>query len=155
MLLAWGCFLVGITPGPGPHFAGPQLAVVQLATPLLLLDCDLRVMLGRSRRLGAAFALAATGTAAGCVLAYAALGPTLRAACAGVGMPDDAWKLAAALCAKNIGGGLNYVAVASTTGLGPAAFAGGASFRATRLLRGEKSVSGIPLTATPAARAGD
>jgi len=29
------------------------------------------------------------------------------------------------LCAKNIGGGLNYVAVAATTGLGPSAFAAG------------------------------
>ena len=45
----------------------------------------------------------------------------------GVGSaPDgDGWKVAAALTAKNIGGGLNYVAVANTLGVSPGAFAAG------------------------------
>ena len=105
--------------------AAPQLAVVQLATPLLLLDSDLRNLLRKSSRLGGAFFVAASATLLGCLLAFTALGPFLREACSALGSSSDAWKLAAALCAKNIGGGLNYVAVASATGLSPAAFAGG------------------------------
>jgi uncharacterized membrane protein len=125
MLLAWGACVAGVTPGPGPHFSVPQLAVVQLATPLLLLDADLRKLLGRSSRLGGAFFVAASATLLGCLLAFTTLGPFLREACSSLGSSSDAWKLAAALCAKNIGGGLNYVAVASATGMSPAAFAGG------------------------------
>lgn len=37
----------------------------------------------------------------------------------------DSWKLVAALTAKNVGGGLNYVAVATTLGLSPEAFTAG------------------------------
>ena len=37
----------------------------------------------------------------------------------------EGWKLAAALLAKNIGGGINYIAVATATGLGPQAVAAG------------------------------
>jgi hypothetical protein len=42
-----------------------------------------------------------------------------------VGVDGDGWKLAAALAAKNVGGGLNYVAVATTLGVSPPAFAAG------------------------------
>lgn len=37
----------------------------------------------------------------------------------------DGWKLAAALLAKNIGGGINFVAVAATTGVSSSALAAG------------------------------
>ena len=37
----------------------------------------------------------------------------------------DGWKVAAALVAKNVGGGMNYVAVCDTLGVSPAAFSAG------------------------------
>jgi len=116
MLLAWAAFLAGVTPGPGVHFSSMQLSFVQLATPLLLLGADLRGAFLRTRRLGTAFLLGSAATVAGALAAYALLSPLLTP----LGAAGDSWKLAAALAAKNIGGGLNYVAVASVTGLSPA-----------------------------------
>jgi uncharacterized membrane protein len=68
------------------------------------------------------FLFGSLATCCGAVLGVALLAPWL----APLGPdPGDAWKLAAALCAKNIGGGLNYVAVAAGTHLSAASFAAG------------------------------
>ena len=106
----------------GPHFAMTQLFCVQLATPALLLGADVRAILGRTRRLSGAFALGAAATTLGALAGFALLSPLL----APLGdAPGDGWKLAAALTAKNIGGGFNYVAVATTLGLSSQALAAG------------------------------
>ena len=114
---------VGVLPPPGPHYTTLQSAVVSLATPLLLLSADLRVILRETSRLLAAFALGSAATALGAVASFAVLSSTMGHGPAGAA--GDGWKLAAALTAKNVGGGINYVAVATTLGVSPAAFAAG------------------------------
>jgi uncharacterized membrane protein len=81
-----------------------------------------RAILARTRRLSAAFGIGAAATTLGALVGYALLAPHMRALGA---EPGDGWKLAAALTAKNIGGGFNYVAVASSTGMSAAALAAG------------------------------
>ncbi|CAK0855818.1 unnamed protein product [Prorocentrum cordatum] len=83
--------------------------VVALATPLLLLSCDLRAVFGSdTRRLLLAFLLAACGTALGAALGALGLRGALAAACGG--WPRAA-ELVGALTAKNVGSGLNFIAV--------------------------------------------
>ena len=41
------------------------------------------------------------------------------------GVDADGWKVAAALLAKNIGGGINFIAVSETLGVSPAVVAAG------------------------------
>lgn len=114
---------VGVLPPPGPHFSTIQTTVVSLATPLLLLGADLRVVFRSTRRLLGAFCLGSLATAVAAAVSFSLLSSAMH----GVGSaPDgDGWKVAAALTAKNIGGGLNYVAVANTLGVSPGAFAAG------------------------------
>ena len=114
---------VGVLPPPGPHVSTIQTTVVSLATPLLLLGADLRVVFRSTRRLLGAFCLGSVATAVAASVSFYVLASAMH----GVGSaPDgDGWKVAAALTAKNIGGGLNYVAVANTLGVSPGAFAAG------------------------------
>ena len=121
MLLAWATSLAGGVAGTAAEVSAIQLFVVQLATPLLLLGADLRAVFVRTRRLSSVFLLGSLATCCGAVLGVALLGPWLVP----LGSPHDAWKLAAALCAKNIGGGLNYVAVAAGTHMSSDTFAAG------------------------------
>ena len=122
MLAAWLAHLCGVLPAPGPHIASVQLFCVTLATPLLLLGADVRSIFERTRRMSAAFGIGAAATVAGSIAGYLLLAPLLRP----LGdVAGDGWKLAAALTAKNIGGGFNYVAVAASTGLSPGALAAG------------------------------
>ena len=114
----------GILPPPGPHFTVIQTGVVSLATPLLLLGADLRVVFTRTRRLVGAFGVGSMATAIGAVCAFAALESSTHCMTE-LGVNGDGWKVAAALAAKNIGGGINYVAVANTLGLSPEALAAG------------------------------
>jgi len=107
--------LAGVLPAaPSPHVASLQALVVALATPLLLLGADLRVIFDKARGMLPAFALGATGTCLGATLAFVLLGPTLAApGCLGA----DGWRVGAALTAKNIGGGLNFVGAAQALGV--------------------------------------
>jgi len=122
-----GAFLAnaGVLPPPGPHFTVIQTGVVSLATPLLLLGADLRVVFTRTRRLVGAFGVGSMATAIGAVCAFAALESTTHCMTELGSHNGDGWKVAAALAAKNIGGGINYVAVANTLGLSPEALAAG------------------------------
>lgn len=121
LLLAWAAHVCGVLPPPGPHFGSVQAFCASLATPLLLLGADLRFVLSRTRRLAGAFALACAGTTLGAVLGFHLLrGPLDAGPAAG-----HAWKLAAALLAKNVGSGLNYIAVASTLEIPPPVVAAG------------------------------
>lgn len=121
MLLAWATSLAGGVAGTAADVSSIQLFVVQLATPLLLLGADLRVVFSRTRGLSSIFLFGSLATCCGAVLGVALLAPWLAL----LGDPNDSWKLAAALCAKNIGGGLNYVAVAAGTQMSASTFAAG------------------------------
>ena len=97
---------------------GAQGLAVQLATPLLLLNADLRAVGQRATRMVPAFLLGTVGTCAGTVAGVALLQAPLTAV-----LGADALIAACALMAKNIGGGLNFVAVAAALRMSPLAFA--------------------------------
>ena len=71
--------------------------------------------------LAGVFCLGSVATSVASIASFA----LLSSAMATMGDAADGWKIAAALAAKNVGGGLNYVAVASTLGASPPAFAAG------------------------------
>lgn len=82
---------------------------VKLATPLLLLKADLRRTLRESGgSLLAMFLIGSFGTLLGSFISYFVFGRYFQL----YGL-DEGWKLATALTAKNIGGGLNYMGVAN------------------------------------------
>lgn len=91
-------------------------AAVKLATPLLLLDADVGEIRRTSGPVLRAFCAAAAATIAASCLAWVVAGPSLIAT-----LGSDAPKAAASLLAKNIGGGVNFVAVALATGMSPEA----------------------------------
>jgi hypothetical protein len=96
---------VGVLPvgGATPHVAAAQRLCVRMATPLLLYSADMRRVAAASGRLFPAFLLGTAASTAGALIGKVAV---LGGLCAST---SDGAKLAAALCAKNIGGGLNYV----------------------------------------------
>ena len=98
-----------------------QTLLVQLATPMLLFSADLgRIIHGESSSLLAVFMVAAIGTMAGTVIGFLVFRHSMQ-----VQLGEAAWKLSTALCAKNIGGGMNYVATANAVSLDTGAFAMG------------------------------
>jgi len=115
----------GVLPkGGSPGATSLQSLSVSLATPLILLGADLgtssdnhdKKSLLRTMVISFAFAAASTWIAA-CVGAT-----TCRKSLISGG---DGLKLAAALLAKNIGGGINYVAVCQTLQVSPSSIAAG------------------------------
>lgn len=108
----------GVLPPATPAVASAQGLAVQLATPLLLLNADLRSVGRRASKMVPAFVLGTVGTALGATTgAWLLCGPLTSA------LGIDGLKAAAALAAKNVGGGLNFVAVAAALGMSPTAFA--------------------------------
>jgi len=101
-----------------------QLLSLQLATPLILLGANLQSReLRRSGPLLLTFAAAASATVLACWVGWSLVaGPSLMAA-----LPNnqDGLKIAAALLAKNIGGGVNYIAVARSLDASASAVAAG------------------------------
>ena len=115
---------LGVLPAAGsPHMASLQGFVVKLATPLLLLGADLRKIFRETGSLLAAFCLGALSTILGSSLGYALFGKSLST----LGVPGDGWKIASALTAKNIGGGLNFMAVCAANGVSAASLGLGLS----------------------------
>ena len=111
---------VGVLPsGATPAVVTAQRLCVRLATPLLLYAADMRRVAAASGKLFPAFLLGTVATTVGAIIGKAAV---LGGLCAN---NSDGAKLAAALCAKNIGGGLNYVAVCETLQVNPIAAAAG------------------------------
>jgi len=108
-MLAGACAAAfGWIPSDGGGGTGEMQAfAAAVATPMMLFGANLRETFGETRRLATPFACGAAGTAAG------ALVGALAFARAGGEGSMVSWKLAAALAAKNIGGGVNYVAVAT------------------------------------------
>ncbi|EKX34480.1 hypothetical protein GUITHDRAFT_147179 [Guillardia theta CCMP2712] len=102
MLITASMAAVGVLPEvPSPHVSALQSLVVNLATPLLLLG----VML-------VAFAFGSLGTLVGATAGFLlARGGFLRH------MGQSGWEVAAALTAKNIGGGLNFMGVVDALGI--------------------------------------
>eukprot|EP01036_Dinobryon_divergens_P026116 gene26116-34725_t len=122
MLLSALATNIGILPIAGsPYISQLQSFVVKVATPLLLLGADLRKIFKDTKGLVNAFFVGTIGTLLGSVLSYSVCHSLLES----VGLPGDGWKLAAALTAKNIGGGLNFMAVVDILAVSPAAVSTG------------------------------
>jgi uncharacterized membrane protein len=112
---------VGILPPGGSSGASLlQKVSLQLATPLLLLSADLRGCASKCGPLLQAFFLAAMGTILASVVGILSFGAPLKTA-----LGADGIKIAAALMAKNVGGGINYIAVCKTLNASPNAIAAG------------------------------
>ena len=103
--LALGLANVGLLPAASPAYSTINGALVPLAVPLLLFDADIVRALRDGGRLLLCFSLGALATVAGTLVA-ARLVPLASQ------LGPDAWKVAAALAARHIGGAVNYVAVA-------------------------------------------
>lgn len=107
--------LSNILPLPTSHpvYSLVNSALVPLAVPLLLFSADLRRVLRDTTRLVFVFLTGSLATIIGTLIAWrlVPLSPLLG--------PQDAWKIAAALCARHIGGAVNFVAVADATAAGP------------------------------------
>lgn len=107
---------MGVLPATGSvHMTNLQGFVVKLATPLLLLGADMRKIFRETGGLLKVFLLGTLSTIVGSTLGFAMVGRNLRA----LSLADDGWKISAALTAKNIGGGLNYMAVCQALGISP------------------------------------
>ena len=105
-----------------------QTTSLTLATPLLLLGTSIRgKALQRCGSLLGSFVVASLGTLIGAILAIVIpsslqMIPSIRYA----SLPNgDGIKIASALLAKNIGGGINYMAVCSCLGAAPESIAAG------------------------------
>jgi len=96
-----------------------QAVVAAVATPMMLFGANLRETFGETRRLATPFACGACGTAVGAFVG------ALAFVKGSGGSSIVSWKLAAALAAKNIGGGVNYVAVATALGMSREEFVAG------------------------------
>jgi uncharacterized membrane protein len=97
-----------------------QLLSLQMATPLILLGADLRDCLSRCGPLLASFLTAAVSTVAACLVGWFTSRSMLQAA-----LGNDGLIIASALMAKNIGGGINYIAVCRCLSASPQAVAAG------------------------------
>ena len=94
---------IGIIPNSSPVYSNVMKVFVPLAIPLLLFDADLKKCFAVTGRLLRAFIIGSFGTIFGTLIAYMAV-PMKGLV--------GAEKIAAALCARHIGGAVNFVAVA-------------------------------------------
>ena len=117
---------LGILPAGGSvHLVQLQGFVVKLATPLLLLGADMSVILRETGVLLRAFVIGTVGTLLGSTVGYISLladaSTLMKYGSPSVfSSPEDMWKIASALTAKNIGGGLNFMSVADALKVTPA-----------------------------------
>jgi uncharacterized membrane protein len=118
MALTFAAAGAQVLPVAGVGVSAAQGLAVRLATPLLLFGADLRAIARRAGKLLPAFLLGSVGTVLGTLAGLSLLRAPLTAAFGAEGV-----KVVAALMAKNIGGGINFVAVAGTLGLSPGPFA--------------------------------
>jgi uncharacterized membrane protein len=107
----------GVLPTAAPAYGVVTGFLLPLAVPLLLFGADMRRVVRDTGRLLGAFALGAAGTVGGTLAALAAFPMGHLGA--------DAWKMAAALCSRHIGGAVNYVAVCEYLGVTPSLVAAG------------------------------
>mmetsp|Transcript_4817 Transcript_4817/g.6374 ORF Transcript_4817/g.6374 Transcript_4817/m.6374 type:complete len:477 (+) Transcript_4817:59-1489(+) len=111
---------------PGGSIASSQIQSLSLhlATPLLLLSADLKDCKQRTGPLLSSFCYASLATLLACVVALTLL-PCKTLLSASMGGGGDGMKIAAALMAKNVGGGVNYIAVCNSLQASPNAVAAG------------------------------
>lgn len=102
---------VGVMPTDAPAYAVVNKFLLPLAVPLLLLTADMKRVLTATGRVLGCFFVGAMGTTLGTLVAYALVPMS--------GLGDEAWKMAAALMARHIGGAVNYVAVAGVLDISP------------------------------------
>lgn len=115
-----GCAVnqAGLLPeGMASALPGMQLMLAKLATPLLLYNADVRQALAGAKAMLPAFTLAAASTVAAALVAVACMHGQLSALGQGHLCPDAGLHLAAALTAKNIGGSINFLGVATALGI--------------------------------------
>lgn len=121
MAIAFLLGSIGVLPGGGsPGAKIIQGLSIQLATPLLLLGVNIRECKKRSGPLLLSFLVASIATMLASVVAYPICSGPLHNA---LGL--DGLKIASALMAKNVGGGVNYVAVCKALEVSPASVAAG------------------------------
>lgn len=115
MLLSSILTNVGILPSSGSIYINQlQSFVVKIATPILLLGADLKVIFRDTGNLLKAFIIGSFATITGSVVSYSIFHRALRQLDTfqnGNSLVYDNWKIISALTAKNIGGGLNFIAV--------------------------------------------
>jgi uncharacterized membrane protein len=121
MALAFVAATVGIlTPGGTIAAKSLQLFSLQYATPLVLLGADFRDAMERCGPLLLSFLSASMSTILACVVGWILAGPSLQRT-----LGRDGLAIAAALLAKNVGGGINYIAVCRSLNASPTAVAAG------------------------------
>ena len=110
-----------LSPGGTVASKSLQLLSLQLATPLILLGADLRDCISRCGPLLLSFVVASISTIIACIIGWSLSGNMLTKALG----KTDGLIIAAALMAKNIGGGINYIAVCKSLSASPNAIAAG------------------------------
>lgn len=121
MALSFVTATIGIlNPGGTAAAQSLQQLSLQLATPLILLGANLRNATSRCGPLLISFGVAALSTIVACFVGWQLAGPRLTAA-----LGKDGLVIAAALLAKNVGGGINYLAVCRSLNASPMAVAAG------------------------------
>ena len=108
---------VGVIPAASPVYTAVTSFLLPLSVPLLLFGADLRRVVRETGRLLGAFSIGAVGVVLGSLLAIWL--------CPMAQLGEDAWKVTAALCARHIGGAVNYVAVAEALSISPSLVAAG------------------------------
>ncbi len=109
MFLSMVCANLGIIPYTSPIYSMVNKYLVPLAVSLLLFDSDLRRVIRDTGSLIIAFFVGALATLVGTVVSF----PLIPMKSIGT----DGWKVASALTARHIGGGINFIAVAETLGI--------------------------------------
>lgn len=94
---------LGLLPASHPIYGFVTKYLIPLAIPLLLLDADLKKCIKKTGTLLKAFLCGAIGTIVGSIVAFKLI-PMKNVI--------GAEKIAAALCARHIGGAVNFIAVA-------------------------------------------
>lgn len=121
MALSFVLASIGVSnPGGTEVSKSIQWLALNFATPLMLLGADLQDCVSRCGPLLPSFVAASFATAAACVVGWLVSGPMLISA-----LGKDGLTIAAALMAKNIGGGINYIAVCRCLSASPQAVAAG------------------------------
>eukprot|EP00977_Amphora_coffeiformis_P011997 scaffold2951_cov192-Amphora_coffeaeformis.AAC.4 len=121
MAITFALATVGVlNPGGTVAARSLQLLSLQLATPLILLGADLRDAFRRCGPMLVSFLVASMATLLACVIGWPMVGSQIESA-----LGRDGLVIAASLMAKNIGGGLNYMAVCSSLQASPTAIAAG------------------------------
>ncbi|KAL9225335.1 hypothetical protein vseg_001276 [Gypsophila vaccaria] len=91
--------------------------LLPLAVPLLLFRADIRRVIKSTGKLLLAFLIGSVATTVGTALAFFLV--PMRA------LGSDAWKIAAALMGRHIGGAVNYVAIAEALEISPSVLTAG------------------------------